>query len=221
MDFSDAERLGFIKAFITFWTQRPGNTRTRQELQVSAEHLLRGCREHYRAGVTRVSRMSAAVPPHMAEEFKARALSLLDLADSDEFRAQAKLIVQDFPKLKPWMEWWRRPSHSPMLFESERKMDIELWNSIPATTNAEESMHWKLYSACGRDHLFIEGMYSLYKFCFHYERLYEAAISRYFIIFDLPFLIVSFRRATNPIWYSRALEGTCRKAGHNETFKSR
>ncbi|KAF8173113.1 hypothetical protein BJ912DRAFT_859605, partial [Pholiota molesta] len=176
MDFSDAERLGFIKAFITFWTQRPGNTRTRQELQVSAEHLLRGCREHYRAGVTRVSRMSAAVPPHMAEEFKARALSLLDLADSDEFRAQAKLIVQDFPKLKPWMEWWRRPSHSPMLFESERKMDIELWNSIPATTNAEESMHWKLYSACGRDHLFIEGMYSLYKFCFHYERLYEAAI---------------------------------------------
>ena len=38
------------------------------------------------------------------------------------------------------------PAHASMLFESEREMDVEIWESIPKTTNAEEVMHWKLYS---------------------------------------------------------------------------
>ncbi|TFK32445.1 hypothetical protein BDQ12DRAFT_773402 [Crucibulum laeve] len=175
MDFSEAERSGFVRGFITFWMQRAENIRTRQELQVKAERLLKGCREHYRAGVTRVSRMHAAVPPDMANEFKKRVLALLDLADSGEFLTQARLIVRDFPNLKAWMEWWMRPSHAQMLFESERKMDINLWKSIPMTNNPEESMHWKLYSACGHNHLFLEGMYSLYKVAIYYERLYDAS----------------------------------------------
>jgi hypothetical protein len=187
MDFSDAERIGFIKAFITFWIQRPGNTRTRQELQTAAERLLKGCREHYRAGVTRVSRISAAVPPDMAEAFKDRAMNLLHLSNSEDFLAQAALLVRDFPKLKDWMEWWMRPTHAQMLFESERQMDIGLWESIPDTNNAEESMHWKLYSACGRNHRFLEGMHALHKVAVYYERLYEAASSEscYIYIFTI------------------------------------
>jgi hypothetical protein len=154
------------------------NTRNRQELQVAAEHLLKGCREHYRAGVTRISRISGAVPPGMADEFKKRALTLLDLLTSEEFISQAALLVRDFPKLGSWMEWWVRPVHASMLFESERKMDIELWQSLPSDNNAEEAMHWKLYKACGRDHEFLEGMYALFAFAVHYERLFEAASSK-------------------------------------------
>ncbi|KAF8962433.1 hypothetical protein BDZ97DRAFT_1759284 [Flammula alnicola] len=106
MDFSEAERAGFTHGFITFWMARPENTRNRQELQVAAERLLKGCREHYRAGVTRVSRISGAVPPGMAHAFTSRALALLDLPNSEEFISQSALLVQDFPKLATWMEWW-------------------------------------------------------------------------------------------------------------------
>lgn len=63
-----------------------------------------------------------------------------------------------------------------MLFESERQMDIEIWDSIPKTTNAEEAMHWKLYSGCGRDHGFMEGMLSLYKVAEYYQRLLEGSL---------------------------------------------
>jgi hypothetical protein len=178
MDFSEAERSGFTRGFIEFYTARPNNTRNRQELQVAAEHLLKGCREHYRAGFTRISRISGAVPPGMADEFKKRALTLLDLLTSEEFISQAALLVRDFPKLGSWMEWWVRPVHASMLFESERKMDIELWQSLPSDNNAEEAMHWKLYKACGRDHEFLEGMYALFAFAVHYERLFEAASSK-------------------------------------------
>lgn len=182
MDFSEAERVGFIKAFISFWLQRPENKRTSNELQVAAESLLKGCREHYRAGVTRIGRMSAVIHPDRSDAFKRRAMSLLDLGNSDEFLTQVQFILSDFPKLKPWIDWWMRPSHASLLFESERKMDIDLWNSIPDTNNAEESMHWKLYSACGRDHLFLEGIHSLYSVAAYYEKLYNAATSKFYLI---------------------------------------
>lgn len=175
MDFSQAERGGFIRSFIKFWLMRPENKRTRQELQVAAERLLTGCREHFRAGVIRISKISGVIPPNMRDEFVARALALLDAPSSEDFIALANLLVRDFPKTKSWMNWWIRPSIASMLFESERKMDADLWDSLPADNNAEEAMHWKLYSACGRDHELLEGFYALYAVAVYFERLHAGA----------------------------------------------
>ena len=66
------------------------------------------------------------------------------------------------------------PSHAAMLFESERKMDIEIWEGLPNTTNAE-AMHAKFYKACGCDHTFLEGMNALYALAAYFERLFQAA----------------------------------------------
>jgi hypothetical protein len=68
MDFSEAERLGFILAFVEFWNLR-ADSRTDEELSATAGRLLRGCEEHFRAGVTRVARINGAVPPYMKEAF--------------------------------------------------------------------------------------------------------------------------------------------------------
>ncbi|KAF8066481.1 hypothetical protein FPV67DRAFT_1417206 [Lyophyllum atratum] len=73
MDFSEAERKGFTLAFIAFWIARPEDSRSHGELEEAAGRLLRGCREHFRAGVTRVSRISGAVPPQMVDVFVSRA----------------------------------------------------------------------------------------------------------------------------------------------------
>ena len=99
--------------------------------------------------------INGAVPPDLKDVFTERALGLLQCSSSDEFQRRAHLIVRDFPKLKSWMEWWMRPAHASMLFESEREMDLKIWESLPHTNNAEEAMHWKLFSACGRDHAFL------------------------------------------------------------------
>jgi hypothetical protein len=103
MDFSEAERSGFINGFIQFWTMRANNTRTAEELAEAAKAILCGCEEHFRAAVTRVSRINGAVGPNKVEAFKTRALGLLSVASGDEFDKQANLIIRDFPKLKPWM----------------------------------------------------------------------------------------------------------------------
>ena len=174
MDFSEAERRGFINAFQDFWQIRGGDERSYEERVYAAECLLRGCQEHFRAAVTRVARINGAVPPDKKEAFTERALGLLNCSNSDDFELRAKLIIRDFPKLSSWMEWWMRPSHASMLFKSERKMDAEIWEGLPSTTNAEEAMHAKFYKACGRDHEFLEGMNVLYAFALHFECLFWA-----------------------------------------------
>ncbi|KAF9030656.1 hypothetical protein BJ165DRAFT_1358700 [Panaeolus papilionaceus] len=131
MDFSQAEHAGFISAFITFWSTHPDDSRTRQELQIAAERLLKGCREHFRAQVSRVARIAGVVPPFEKESFTKRALALLDAPTSDLFLSHAALL---------------------------------------------ESMHWKLYSACGRNHAFLEGMYSLHAVAIYYEQLFLASL---------------------------------------------
>jgi hypothetical protein len=125
--------------------------------------------------VTCVACINGAVSQDKKEVFTKRALGLLNCSSSDDFQLRAKLIIHDFPKLSSWMEWWMRPSHAAMLFESERKMDIEIWEGLPNTPNAEEAMHAKFYKACGRDHTFLEGMNALYAFAAYFEHLFWAA----------------------------------------------
>jgi len=93
--------------------------RTPNALREVAEGLLKGCQEHYRAGVTQISHMNGVTGQGNADAFKDRALGLLEVADSEAFIQQACHLVHDFLKLKPWMEWWTRPSHAAMLFKME------------------------------------------------------------------------------------------------------
>lgn len=178
MDFSKAERKGFIQAFVEFWTMQPNDKRSRNELKKAAKALLKGCREHWRAALTRLSRINGVIPPEHRDAFVKRCQRLLDLESSSEFIQQAVLIVEDFPKLKSWMDWWTRPSVAAMLFNSERVMDINIWESIPDTTNAEESMHWKLYSAFGKHHSLLTGLNALWAFAVYYKRMFEGVSSK-------------------------------------------
>jgi hypothetical protein len=162
MDFSEAERGGFIEAFISFLSRRYDNKRTDAQLRVDAGRILRGCKEHFRSGVTRISRIGGVIPVEERDTFIKQTMGLLSSPTNKEFLVQARQIVCDFPKTATWLEWWLRPAHASILFESQRVMDIAIWDSIPDSTNAEEAMHWKLYSAAGRNHNFFEGLRSLY-----------------------------------------------------------
>ncbi|KAH7879467.1 uncharacterized protein C8R40DRAFT_992789, partial [Lentinula edodes] len=61
IDFSQAEREGWIEAFVDIWTSIPSDTRTPEQLRERAQELLKGCREHYRASVSRIKKMIGVV----------------------------------------------------------------------------------------------------------------------------------------------------------------
>lgn len=176
VDFSEAERLGFERAFVLFWLHRSDNHRTQISLRAVAKEMLKGCVRHYRAGVTRISRISGVIPPASIDAFVARAEGLLKAEDSEDFRGRVRTLIRDFPLVESWLSWWLRDSHASMLFVTERRMDSDIWDSLPMSTNAEEAMHWKFYCAVGRDHALMEGLEGLCKVAAYFERVFNAAI---------------------------------------------
>lgn len=118
------------------------------------------------------------MPPEKSDEFVQWAVALVSASSQKEFVERAQLIVRDYPRTLSWLAWWLRPAHASMLFESQRIMDITIWESIPETNNAEEAMNWKLYAATGRDHSFFEGLNALYGISVYYQRLYEEETSQ-------------------------------------------
>ncbi|KAI9069787.1 hypothetical protein FKP32DRAFT_1547654, partial [Trametes sanguinea] len=60
VDFSEAEHTGFTDAFVEFW-RREGTTRTADDLRSRAKALLKGCQQHFRAGVTRLKRLGGVI----------------------------------------------------------------------------------------------------------------------------------------------------------------
>ncbi len=104
------------------------------------------------------------------------AYALLDLPDVETFRKHAEELLCKFPNVKSWLEWWMRDGPASMLFISRRKMDPKLWDELPDSTNAEEAMHAKIYTAVGRDHSLMHGVRSLLRFIRYYERLLAGAL---------------------------------------------
>lgn len=199
MDFSEAERNGFINGFISFWLGRDDNDRSESDLHEAARRVLRGCKEHFRAGVTRLSRINGVIPPARRDVFVKRALELVATPTQEEFLEYARLIIRDFPETATWLAWWLRPAHASMLFESQKLMDPMIWDSIPDTTNAEEAMNWKLYSAAGRDHDFFNGLHGLYAVAVYYANLYNAYDRKLFIILLFMLVIYLNRRCSYPL----------------------
>ncbi|KAK7013291.1 hypothetical protein R3P38DRAFT_3581024, partial [Favolaschia claudopus] len=158
-----------------FWLEREPNQRSIDQLLDVAPALLKGCLQHFLNQITRVKKISGVVDPSKQDIFENYARRLLRCNSVEEFHDHAERFIKAFPLAKSWIRWWMLPAHAIMLFPSFREMSAELWDSIPATTNAEEAMHWKLYAAIGKLLALMQGLKSLYSFAVHYQKLYDAA----------------------------------------------
>ncbi|KAJ6484866.1 hypothetical protein C8R45DRAFT_1147891, partial [Mycena sanguinolenta] len=181
VDFSTAERNGFILAFVDFWLDRAPGERSIDELLETAPKLLKGCEQHFRSQITRVKKISGVVDPSKTDIFENKAKGLLRCTNMDEFTCLANDFIAAFPRAENWIRWWMLPAHATMLFPAFRIMNPELWKSIPDTTNPEEAMHWKIYcsistyAAIGTAMSLLDGLRALHKFAEHYQHLFDAS----------------------------------------------
>ncbi|KAJ7711631.1 hypothetical protein B0H16DRAFT_1816471 [Mycena metata] len=174
VDFSSAERNGFILAFVDFWLQRAPGERTVDELLDVAPKLLKGCAHHFRSQITRVKKISGVVDPAQADVFENYGKKLLQCETPEEFNLHATEFIKAFPRAESWIRWWMLPAYASMLFPSFRVMKPALWEAIPDTTNAEEATHWKLYAVLGKHLALLEGLRALVAFTDHYRVQFEA-----------------------------------------------
>lgn len=182
-DFSDAERLGFIQAVIEFFQEDPDNDATVDELRKTAESEYRGCRIHYTRGVLRVAKISRIIPPSHRKDFERDALGLVNLSDSDAFIEACEDLIMEYPGIESWIKWWMAPEHAQMLFTSQLAMDPALADRLPDSTNAEESMHYRLYVGCnGKKFDTLTGFMALKFFCEFLHTEYQHRLSKYSLL---------------------------------------
>ncbi|KAF5368795.1 hypothetical protein D9757_012291 [Collybiopsis confluens] len=157
VDFSDPQREGYEKAFIDFWMLQEDDARTQKQLKEAVGALLKGCEYHYEKSVTRVSRAAGIIPVETRKDFVKSAKDLMTITDPDLFEEQVNYLNQHW-KIKPWLTWWTRPDIARMIFASQRLMNLDHAQLLPNTTNAEESMHAKIYALVGKHHELIPGL---------------------------------------------------------------
>ncbi|KAG2098405.1 uncharacterized protein F5147DRAFT_815847 [Suillus discolor] len=149
--------------FIMFWTNRE-DSHSQAELEDAAGALLKGCQQHYWSQVTHVKKISGVIDPAKVDNFQSHALALLLVLDMDTFKQKVASLLHDYPKIKPWLEWWLHDSHAQMLFPPFQKMKTGLFQAMPNSTNAEEVMHAKLYATVGKHYNLMEGLLCLQVF---------------------------------------------------------
>ncbi|KAJ7202489.1 hypothetical protein C8J57DRAFT_1735720 [Mycena rebaudengoi] len=181
LDFSNAQRNGFIEAFVSYMCSRipAWNTLSprsqaleRASLKERAMALLIGCGIHWKRSTHKIKQV---VGFRFLFRFEAL-ISILEASSttSEQFLQAVDAIFAEFPEVRPWLSWWILPGNGGMIFPAMQKMPADLREKLPGSTNGAESAHNMLYQAAGRGHDIWEGVRRLYRVQRETEMLYEA-----------------------------------------------
>ena len=103
------------------------------------------------------------------------------IASGSEYQSLVQQMQQQW-KINPWLSWWTRPEIARMIFDSQRSMPAERAALLPNTTNAEESMHAKIYNLVGHNHELIPGLNALIKVEEYHHQMWINAKSVFIIL---------------------------------------
>jgi len=104
MNFSEAQREGFLKAFTDLFSSNR-DPRNRKELRNIEEKLIQECREYFRRLITRCSRISGIVSVSKRDEFIIKAQKLMEIKLLDEFQSIVQWILDEFPHTANWIKY--------------------------------------------------------------------------------------------------------------------
>ncbi|EGG03557.1 uncharacterized protein MELLADRAFT_90087 [Melampsora larici-populina 98AG31] len=193
VDFSQAQKVGFIDAYMEVFNVYDRNI---------ALSKLHGCEQHFAQSITRMKKNSSIVKPHLQGLWvsKCKALLLPDEPGKD-LDSRFDELSRLFPNAKRWIHWWSPADTQAMLFPARKRMELDdppldgeeddakdsqskgkrgkkrkprRRDDLPATTNAQESMHRVYYMLCEGKCGFIEGMVQLLALSQSLERDYRA-----------------------------------------------
>jgi hypothetical protein len=131
---------------------------------------MKGCDYHFMQSAQKMAGMGSYVKAGDRETFMRRVYNLKKIQAIDEFVDEIKEMMTKWPEIEPWMSWWTQDGVKAMIFHVYRVMGEERWNSMPDTSNAAESMHWKFYQGVGKDHEMIEGLVGLVKMLDYFDQ---------------------------------------------------
>ena len=130
MDFSDAQRLGFIQAYHDITARGDGIK------------YIKGCRVHFKRNVFKMA--EAYKQQHGGEKTRKKEISKLAKTE-DEYNAILSNLEEKFHIAKSWIRWWNRNDVRTTIFPAVSAMKPDLQDHPTTDTNAVESFHNEVY----------------------------------------------------------------------------
>ena len=116
------------------WQSGPYQFPTLAEHHTVAWSLLKGCLQHWKESVSRISRNYRIVPPEKSAEFHGLIKMMYCAQTAEEFEQIKGLIMVNFPNTSDWLHWWSRTGHAEILFPALRRGQSSLQHVQGFTT---------------------------------------------------------------------------------------
>ena len=161
VDFSKAQKNAFITAYIKLFRNDHIKNYSEESLREKANNMIKGCSFHFFQSVERISKNGSIIPNYDRERFK-QSCDILKATDNPvTYNSIVEEMKSRYPKAKAWIAWFTNDSIATMIFPACSGMDQNLFNSLPSTTNGQESLHKLFKSIGGKHNEIVNGLYKL------------------------------------------------------------
>ncbi|KAL4256927.1 hypothetical protein AB1N83_010648 [Pleurotus pulmonarius] len=191
MDFSAAQRNAHAHAYAEIMCSRmpsfnflssESQVIERQRFYNDALKVQVGCDVHFRNSVTRIKRNGSIIPANKAKDFQAHCETLISPStNNDHFDQTVRDLQQGFPRARPWLNWWLRPTMASMIFPCKSAVARDLASRVPSTSNPVEHQHSLLHHAVGKDYDIIPGVEKIHLHVKELESQYKAIQGGHFL----------------------------------------
>ncbi|KAE8267185.1 hypothetical protein A4X09_0g5167 [Tilletia walkeri] len=161
VDFSQAQRAGFVSAYVRWrsalgamqgLTSEAARAAEKEEYALSGATLLKGCLFHFRQSVQRVQGNGNFVPKNKQDVFEKLIRGMLNAKSKDPITDYAAQLFDEFPGCYDWLTWWLSCDTAAMLFPGLTKMPLSRWKNLASSISALENLH-SIYYLCWRTNM--------------------------------------------------------------------
>ena len=150
-DFSEAERVGFIDGVVKRFP-----TVDVEGCKYFIDKLYAFCDIHFDRSACRIRMNNTVVPQTRKAEFKDKVAMLKTESDLQQFNEHVAYLMREFPKCKPWLEWYLHPDRAKCIFRAAATHEFA---GKCRNTNAEESMGRTIQLTCMYDNPSVKQIY--------------------------------------------------------------
>jgi len=180
VDFSDAQRKGLVNAVIAVVRSR-GCHLSDQQIQAKVLLYLKGCEFHFEQSLTKVDRSGALSKNALKTVFKSHVKAWTQSKNLATFAEGKKQLLQYFPSVKGWIEWWSLPVHAVLLFPGVRKDLLgetdEMYDHLPSCNNTSEAINSSESKLCRHNVELIPSIHDTWRLTIRQQRHHEGLLT--------------------------------------------
>jgi hypothetical protein len=180
IDFSDAQRKGFITALILL-ARAAGCQLSDDAIKTKALLSLKGCGFHFQQSLRKVASSGALRDNSFKSVFSSHVNAWLNSSNMKDFNDRKTQLKVHFPTVRGWINWWAIPVHAVLIFPSVRHELLgetdEMYGRLPSTNNNAEGSNSMESHLCKHNVELVPAVMDSWRVTNRQQKLHEGVLT--------------------------------------------